>query len=99
MKKTLKLLAVVALLLIMLVGLTGCGNKIVATKESEEMGVTYEEKLEIKLKKDKIDTVKVTMTFDDKDTAEAMKNSIRYCNGNDDCIWWRRLRHGSKTKW
>lgn len=78
MKKTLKLLAVVALLLIMLVGLTGCGNKIVATKESEEDGVTYEEKLEIKLKKDKIDTVKVTMKFEDKDTAEEMKTQLDY---------------------
>lgn len=78
MKKTLKLLAVVALLLIMLVGLTGCGNKIVATKDSEQDGIKYEEKLEIKLKKDKVDTIKMTMKFDDKETAEEMKTQLDY---------------------
>ena len=73
MKKTLKLLAVVAVLLVMLIALTGCGNKIVATRETEDGGVSYEEKLEIKLKDDKINNVKVTMTFEDKETAEKMK--------------------------
>lgn len=76
MKKTLKLLAVIAVLLVMLVSLTGCGNKIVATKETEQNGVTYEEKLEIKLKDDKINKVKVTMTFEDKETAEEMKTNL-----------------------
>ena len=76
MKKTLKILSVVAFLLVILVSLTGCGNKIVATKETTEDGVTYKEKIEIKLKDDKVDTIKMTMTYDDKDTAEKMKEEL-----------------------
>lgn len=76
MKKSLKILAVVAFLFVILVSLTGCGNKIVATKETTEEGITYKEKVEIKLKDDKVDTVKMTMTFEDKDTAEKMKDQL-----------------------
>ena len=71
-----KILAVVAFLFVILVSLTGCGNKIVATKETTEEGITYKEKVEIKLKDDKVDTVKMTMTFEDKDTAEKMKDQL-----------------------
>lgn len=76
MKKSLKILAVVAFLFVILVSLTGCGNKIVATKETTEDGITYKEKVEIKLKDDKVDTVKMTMTFEDKETAEKMKEEL-----------------------
>lgn len=76
MKKTLKALVVIAVMLVMLVALTGCGNKIVATRESEQSGIKYEEKVEISLKKKKIDKVKMTMKFEDKDTAEKMKQQL-----------------------
>lgn len=76
MKKSLKILAVVAFLFVILVSLTGCGNKIVATKETTEDGITYKEKVEIKLKDEKVDTIKMTMTFEDKDTAEKMKEKL-----------------------
>lgn len=76
MKKSLKILAVVAFLFVILVSLTGCGNKIVATKETTEDGITYKEKVEIKLKDEKVDTIKMTMTFEDKDTAEKMKEEL-----------------------
>lgn len=76
MKKTLKVLAVVALLLVVLVSLTGCGNKVVATKDSEMDGKSYEEKIEVKLKDDKIDSVKTTMTFEDKDAAKDLGKSL-----------------------
>lgn len=76
MKKTLKALVVIALMLVMLVALTGCGKKIVATREAEQEGIKYEEKVEINLKKNKIDKVKMTMTFDSKETAEKMKTQL-----------------------
>lgn len=74
MKKTLKIMLVVAFLSIALFALTGCGNKLVATRESEEMGMKMKEKVEISFKNDKINKVKMTYTFDDKDTAESMKS-------------------------
>lgn len=76
MKKTLKALVVIALMLVILVALTGCGKKIVATREAEQEGIKYEEKVEINLKKNKIDKVKMTMTFDSKETAETMKAKL-----------------------
>lgn len=76
MKKTLKLLLVVALLLVVLVGLTGCGNKLVATRETTEDGVTFKEKTEIKFKDDKMDSVKMTRTYEDKDTAKKEKEEL-----------------------
>lgn len=76
MKKTLKIMLVVAFLAIALFALTGCGNKLVATRESEEMGMKMEEKVEISFKNDKVNKVKMTFTFDDKDTAESMKSLL-----------------------
>lgn len=71
MKKTLKVLLLVAFLSVMLFALTGCGNKLVATKESEdpEMG-KMKERIEISFKKDKVNEVKMQYTFKDKETAE-----------------------------
>lgn len=76
MKKTLKIMLVVAFLAIALFALTGCGNKLVATRESEEMGMKMEEKVEISFKNDKVNKVKMTYTFDNKDTAESMKSLL-----------------------
>lgn len=76
MKKTLKVLVIVALLLVMVLALTGCGNKIVATKTEEVDGKEVEQKIEITLKKDKVDKVKMTMKFDDKETAEKYKKQL-----------------------
>lgn len=53
--------------------LTGCGNKLVATKTTDEMGMKFEEKMEISFKGDKANSVKMTYTFADKETAESMK--------------------------
>lgn len=71
MKKTLKILLVVALIAVALFALTGCGNKIVATKETDdpEMG-KMKERIEISFKKDKVNEVKMQYTFEDKDAAE-----------------------------
>lgn len=77
MRKTLKFLLVAVLLLSALLLLTGCGNKIVATKETEddELG-TIQEKLEYKFKDDKVESIKMTYTFEDKETAEDAKKEF-----------------------
>ena len=61
MKKTLKILAVVAFVLAVLFILTGCGNKLVATKNTEN-DESPSEKIEITFKKDKPDKIKATFT-------------------------------------
>ena len=84
MKKTLKLLAIVAFMLVMLLSLTGCGgDKLVATKTIEQMGMKYEEKIELSFKNDKVNSMKATMTFDDKETAEEMKALLETTMGTE----------------
>lgn len=73
MKKTLKAILVAVIMLVVLLALTGCGNKLVATKESEQNGVKVDEKIEVSFKKDKVNSVKMTYTFETKEQAEAMK--------------------------
>lgn len=74
MKKTLKSLLLVSFMLVILLALTGCGDKLVATRETEEMGMKMEEKIEVSFKDDKVNKVKMTYTFDSKEQAEAMKS-------------------------
>lgn len=74
MKKTLKALLLVAFMLVTLLALTGCGDKLVATRETEEMGMKMEEEIEVSFKDDKVNKVKMTYTFDSKEQAEAMKS-------------------------
>lgn len=73
MKKTLKIALLVAFMAVILFALTGCGNKLVVTKEEESMGMKMKEETEISFKNDKINKAKTTYTFDDKDTASGMK--------------------------
>ena len=58
MKKTLKILLLVAFMSLVLFALTGCGNKLVATRETEEMGMKMKEEVEISFKGDKVNKVK-----------------------------------------
>lgn len=87
MKKTLKVLALIFALLIMVVGLTGCGDKeetaqedntdkLVATQTFDDEEASYEERIEVVFKEDKIDSVEITTTYADEETAEEMKSSI-----------------------
>lgn len=74
MKKTIKNIALVLVMGIMLVLLTGCGgNKLVATKTSEDdtMG-KYNEKIEITFKNNKANEIKMTYEFEDKSNADSM---------------------------
>ena len=75
-EKTLKALLLVAFMLVTLLALTGCGDKLVATRETEEMGVKMEEEIEVSFKDDKVNKVKMTYTFDSKEQAEAMKSLL-----------------------
>lgn len=68
MKKLFKSLIIVALMLVMVLALTGCGNKVVATKDSED----GKEKIEIKFKDDKVDSVKWVIECEDETTAAFM---------------------------
>ena len=76
MKKTLKSLLLVSFMLVILLALTGCGDKLVATRETEEMGIKMEEEIEVSFKDDKVNKVKMTYTFDSKEQAEAMKSLL-----------------------
>ena len=67
----------VALLLIMaiaLVLLTGCGgNKLVATKTTEDGTIgKYKEEMTVTFKDDKVNEIEMSMEFDDEEKAKAM---------------------------
>ena len=71
MKKTTRNIAIVMLLAVMLISLTGCfGNKLVATRESDEMGVKVKETMEVTFKNDKANEVKATYEFDKTEDAD-----------------------------
>ena len=63
MKKTIKSIIMLLLVATMLVSLTACGNKLVATKTNKEMGMTIEETVEIKFKDKKASETKITYEF------------------------------------
>lgn len=68
MKKTAKSILLVAIMAILLLALTGCGgDKLVATKSSDE----YDEKIEISFKDDKIEEIVWTMEFSEEEDAES----------------------------
>ena len=70
MKKTLKALVLAVIIGLILISLTGCGgNKLVATKttEDETMG-SFKEKIVIKFKNDKVETMEMTMEYDKEET-------------------------------
>lgn len=73
MNKTIKFIIAVVMMLATLLTLTACGgNKIVATKETNEgLGFSAKEKLEITFKGDEVKKAVETMEFKNKDEAEA----------------------------
>lgn len=72
MKKSLKMISIVLLCGMMLIALTGCGNKIKATREEDEV----KETLELTLKGDKVIKQKMTMEFENKEDAEELYEFI-----------------------
>ncbi len=74
MKKTLKSLALVLAMGVLVVSLAGCGSdKLVATKTTEDdlMG-SYKEEIVMTFEDDKVTTIEMSMEFDDEETAEGM---------------------------
>lgn len=73
MKKTLKALVLFMLVGLMVISLTGCGgDKLVATKTTEDEMGKYEEKMTVKFKKDKVESVEWEMEFDKEELATSM---------------------------
>ena len=74
MKKTLKGLGILLIMGMMLFLLTGCGSdKLVATKTTEDdMMGNYKEEIVMTFKDDKVETMEMSMEFDDEETAQGM---------------------------
>ena len=74
MKKTLKALALALVMGILVISLTGCGsNKLVATKTTEDpMMGNYKEQITMTFKNDKVETIEMSMEFDNEETAQGM---------------------------
>lgn len=82
MNKTIKIIIAVVMMLATLLALTACGgNKIVATRETNEgLGFSAKEKLEITFKGDEVKKAVETMEFKNKDEAEAFAALIKVAN-------------------
>ena len=76
MKKVLKSVALLLIIGMVLVLLTGCGgDKLIATKTTEDdsMGLgKYEEKIEVKFKDDKVSEMIMTYEFEKEESAKSM---------------------------
>lgn len=92
MKKSILSSILLIVMAVMLFALTGCANsKLVATKTNDEAGMKYEEKIEIKFKKKIASEVKMTMTFDDEETAKTLAKYL----GDEDGV----KQEGKKIIW
>lgn len=81
MKKILKSSLLLTLMAVLLLSLVACGgNKLTATKETDEDGVKYKEELVISFKNDKADSVKFTFTFENEDDAKSMYSMFELLN-------------------
>lgn len=85
MKRTVKSALLLAVLAVILFALTGCGNKLVATKtESDSMFGEYKETVEVSFKNDKADKIKMTMEFEDEDKAKSLAELYELAAGSID---------------
>lgn len=74
MKKVTKSAALLLIMGIALVLLTGCGgNKLVATKTTDDATIgKYKEEMVVTFKNDKVNEIEMSMEFDDEEKAKAM---------------------------
>lgn len=74
MKKTLKGLALALVMGLIVISLTGCGSdKLVATKTTQdEMMGNYKEEAVITFKNDKVETIEISMEFDNEEMTQGM---------------------------
>lgn len=81
MKKVLKNGLLFTLMAVLLLSLVACGgNKLTATKETDEDGVKYKEELVVSFKDNKADSVKFTFTFENEDDAKKMNSMFELLN-------------------
>ena len=84
MKKVVKSVALLAVMVMVIAFLAGCGNKLVATKttDDEDMG-KYDEKIEVTFKNDKAQEVKMTYTFEKEESAKSLASMYEFLGGDD----------------
>lgn len=80
MKKTIKQILLMGVLLILVFGLAGCGNKMVATKTVDENGIKANIRYEILFKKDKVNSIKMSTEYETKEAADAAFKSLQLVN-------------------
>ena len=96
MKKTLKSVLLLIVMAIMVFALTGCGSKVVGTKEDTDSLIgKYSEKVEVKFKNNKASKVTETMTFENADKAKAMESAMSLFSSESDV---KIKRSGKKIK-
>lgn len=79
MRKLTRSILLVSIFLMTLIVLTGCGgNKLVAKKTTEEVGIKIEEEIEVTFKDNKISQVVAIMEFDSEETAKMMTEAFTY---------------------
>lgn len=80
MKRILKQIVLVSIMLCLVMILTGCGNKLVATKDMEENGIKYKLEYVAKFKNNKVETIKITSEYEDEENAEEMYSVFNLMN-------------------
>lgn len=70
MKKTIKQLALIAIMLLLVFSLAGCGSKLVATKTEETENGKVNYKYVIEFKKDELKNIEMTTEYEDKEKAD-----------------------------
>ena len=73
MKKSIKVTGALLLVALMLIALTACGrssNRVVATRDNDEMGLGFSERVEVTFVNDRVDKVVNTYEFEDEESAE-----------------------------
>lgn len=80
MKKTIKQILLIGVLLILVFALTGCGNKMVATKTIDEDGVKAKLRYEIKFKDNKVSNIKMMTEYESKEDADEAYESLDFIN-------------------
>lgn len=93
MKKTLKISVILAIIAMLMLTLTGCGNdskkksennNLVATKSGEDSFFgKYEETVEISFKDDKADKIVMTRDLEDEEKAESISSVFEYLDESE----------------
>lgn len=80
MKKLIKQISLIAIMLILVFALTGCGNKMIATKTIDEDGVKAKLKYEIQFENDKVSNIKMITEYESKEDADEAFESLEFIN-------------------